>query len=87
MYRAERLTWIRNNPIKQGRKKIGMSQHNLALNVDSSLTTIKMIETGERGVTVERLLKIAKALNVDPLQLRLELDIWAALPPQMKLRR
>lgn len=46
------------------RKEIGMTQENLSRKTGISRSSIAMIETAKRDITVSNLSKIAKAMNV-----------------------
>lgn len=60
----ERLKSLGLN-IKIARLKAGVSQEELAEMVDTSRTTISMIETARQNPTVIKVIDIAKALNAD----------------------
>jgi len=60
----ERLTTLGLN-IKFARIKNGVSQEQLAEMVDTSRTTISMIETARQNPTILKVIDISKALNVD----------------------
>lgn len=51
------------------RKEQGLSQEELASLAELHRTYIGMIERGEKNITLLNILKIAKALDVDPTQL------------------
>lgn len=50
--------------VRDARDKKGISQEKLAELVDLSLSSISRLETGRTMVSVEKLLRIADALNV-----------------------
>ena len=51
--------------IKKTRKKLCLSQEELASKSDLHRTYIDMIERGEKNITLTNIEKIAKALNVE----------------------
>lgn len=51
--------------IKFARLKAGVSQEELAEMVDTSRTTISMIETARQNPTILKVIDIARALNTD----------------------
>lgn len=51
--------------IRRLRAESGLSQEKLAFEADVDRTYISMLERGKRGVTVNTLLKLTRALNVD----------------------
>ncbi|MFN7178339.1 helix-turn-helix domain-containing protein [Hyphomonas sp.] len=55
--------------IREERVKAGLTQEQLAEALNTTPVTIGRYETGERGVTVEKLLEIAQALDVPPCRL------------------
>ncbi len=57
------------NRIKSLRKKRGLSQEDLACDADISRSTISMIETAQNDITLSKIKKIAKALEVEPYEL------------------
>lgn len=60
--------------IKKRRIEIGMSQLDLALAVGyTDRSTISKIESGVNDITVEKFVEIARALNIEPVNL-LELE-------------
>jgi transcriptional regulator with XRE-family HTH domain len=46
------------------RKKKGMSQNKLALDIDWERNNLSKIENGQNNVTIDTLIKISKALDV-----------------------
>jgi putative transcriptional regulator len=52
------------NNIRSCRKKIGITQENLALAVDVTRQTINAIENNKYNPTLELAMKLAKFLNV-----------------------
>lgn len=63
------------NCIKDMRKKAQLTQTQLAQRLGISQGAIQKLETGERGLDVEWMEKIAKALNCEP---------WELLPKEMQ---
>lgn len=57
------------NCIKEIRKQKGITQVELAKRLGISQGAIQKLETGERGLDLDWIEKIAKALNVEPWQL------------------
>ena len=55
--------------MKQHRKKLGLSQAKLAEMVDVSDNHIALIETGRRFASLSMLVLLAKALEIDVLEL------------------
>ena len=55
--------------VQQQRKKLGLSQEELAFRAGFHRTYIGMIERGERNITLSNLAKLARALEVDIKQL------------------
>lgn len=55
--------------LKQIRKEKGLTQDDLAFEAEISRSTIGMLETAKRDITVTKLVKIAKALNIEPYEL------------------
>jgi transcriptional regulator with XRE-family HTH domain len=53
------------------RRERGMTQAELADVLDTHFTSISQIERGQRGLTVQQLVKLASALNVTPNELLL----------------
>lgn len=64
-----------DNCIKDIRKKKHVTQVQLAKLLGVSQGAIQMIETGQRGLDIEWMHKIAKALNCEP---------WELLPKEMQ---
>jgi transcriptional regulator with XRE-family HTH domain len=58
--------------IKLYRKKLGISQEELAAKAGLHRTYIGGIERGERNITLDSLQTIAEALNIAPVQLLIE---------------
>ncbi len=69
-----------NEELSRGHKKIGqkirryreqreMSQEELAWKIGISASYMGQLERGERNLNVDKILKIAKALKVDPSEL------------------
>ena len=63
------------NSIKEIRKRKGVTQVQLAKILGVSQGAIQMLETGQRGLDLNWMQKIAKALNVEP---------WELLPKDMQ---
>lgn len=63
------------NCIKEIRKQKGITQVELAQRLGISQGAIQKLETGERGLDLEWIEKISKALNVKP---------WELLPKDMQ---
>ncbi|MCE2593973.1 helix-turn-helix transcriptional regulator [Motilimonas cestriensis] len=55
--------------VKKRRLEQNLSQEQLALSCDLDRTYISSIERGKRNVGLLNIIKIAKALNVEPSQL------------------
>ena len=55
--------------IKRARIKAGFTQEKLAERIDASLSVISRLETGRTMVSVSKLLRIARVLNVTPASL------------------
>ncbi|RAN30658.1 helix-turn-helix domain-containing protein [Hyphomonas pacifica] len=55
--------------IRQERLAVGMTQEELAERLETSAVTVGRYETGDRQVTVGRLLQIAEVLNIPPARL------------------
>ena len=64
-----KLRTILSQNIKAYRKKMGLSQMQLADLVDTAPNYIAMIEAGKRFPTDTMLEKIASALNLEPVEL------------------
>jgi transcriptional regulator with XRE-family HTH domain len=64
-----RLNHVVAGNIKQYRKLTGLSQEELGEKAGLHRTYIGSVERGERNITLDSLEKIAKALNVAPVQL------------------
>jgi transcriptional regulator with XRE-family HTH domain len=65
----EKLSSIVGNNIKKYRKKLGISQEELAGKAGLHRTYIGGIERGERNITLDSLQIIAVALKVAPVEL------------------
>lgn len=59
--------------VRDLRKKKGLSQEKLALDIGMDLTSINEIENGQRNTTIKTIVKISKALGVKPLDLLVRL--------------
>ncbi|OGH97567.1 MAG: hypothetical protein A2104_03040 [Candidatus Melainabacteria bacterium GWF2_32_7] len=57
------------NKIQTLRKEKGLSQEELACDAKVSRSTISMIETAQNDITLSKIKRIAKALNVEPYEL------------------
>lgn len=55
--------------LKELREKKGLTQEELACDAEVSRSTIGMIEVGKRDITLGKLEKLAKALDVEPYEL------------------
>lgn len=55
--------------IKNLRKEKGLSQEELACDANVSRSTIGMIETARTDITLSKIKRIAKALEVEPYEL------------------
>lgn len=64
-----------DNCIREIRKKLGMTQAELAKRLGTSQGAIQMIETGQRGLDIEWMKRIAEVFNVEP---------WMLLPKEMQ---
>ena len=64
-----------DNCIKEIRKRKGITQVELAKRLGISQGAIQKLETGERGLDLDWMEKISKALNVKP---------WELLPKEMQ---
>lgn len=51
--------------VREERKKLGLSQEELAARAEVHRTYIGMIERGEKNITLLNIEKIAKALNLE----------------------
>jgi transcriptional regulator with XRE-family HTH domain len=67
-----KLSAIVGNNIKKYRKKLGISQEELAEKAGLHRTYIGGIERGERNITLDSLQVIALALDVAPIELIVE---------------
>lgn len=63
------------NCIKEIRKRKGITQTELAKMLGVSQGAIQMLETGQRGLDLDWMNKISKALNCEP---------WELLPKEMQ---
>ncbi|OGI23349.1 MAG: hypothetical protein A2255_08250 [Candidatus Melainabacteria bacterium RIFOXYA2_FULL_32_9] len=57
------------NKIQTLRKEKGLSQEELACDAKVSRSTISMIETAQNDITLSKIKRIAKALDVEPYEL------------------
>lgn len=64
-----------NNCIREIRKRLGMTQAELAKRLGTSQGAIQMIETGQRGLDIEWMKRIAEVFDVEP---------WMLLPKEMQ---
>ena len=64
-----------DNCIKEIRKRLNITQVELAKRLGISQGAIQKLETGERGLDTDWMIKISKALNVEP---------WELLPKEMQ---
>lgn len=55
--------------IQELRNQKGLSQEDLAELVDIDRSYIGFIERGERNITLDKIIKLAKALNIKPKDL------------------
>ena len=69
---GDKLSAIVGNNIKKYRKKLNISQEELAEKAGLHRTYIGGIERGERNITLDSLQVIANALNVAPVELIVE---------------
>ena len=69
MGREKQLYEVIAENIKKERKKLCMTQGQLAERADLSLDTIKSVEHGRRAMSLDTYLKIVQALNTTPLAL------------------
>lgn len=69
MEREEELYKIIAENMKKGRKRLRMSQSQLAERAEVSLDTIKSIEHGRRAMSLDTYLRIVNALETTPLAL------------------
>lgn len=69
------LRAVTGEVIKKLRKSKGISQIALAKKSRLSSSTISLLESGERAVSLETFLKIAQALEVDASVLLTEVEI------------
>lgn len=67
--------------VKNRRRRLSLSQAQLAERADVSLDTIKSIETGRRSMSLDTYLKVVGALGTTPMSL------LAAEPPQEYVER
>ena len=68
----DKLSLIVGNNIKHYRKKLGITQEELAKKAGLHRTYIGGIERGERNITLDSLQVIAIALNAAPVELIVE---------------
>lgn len=69
MGREKQLYEVIAGNIKKERKKLCITQGQLAERADLSLDTIKSVEHGRRAMSLDTYLKIVQALNTTPLAL------------------
>lgn len=69
--------------LKDARKRLDVTQEELALRLGCPRTLITLIETGQRRVDVLEFYAIARALQLDPGELFAELV--AKLPPHIEI--
>jgi len=69
---TNKLSTIVGNNIKKYRKKLGLSQEELADKAGLHRTYIGGIERGERNITLDSLQVIAVALDIAPVELIVE---------------
>lgn len=69
MGREKQLYEVIAENIKKERKKLCITQGQLAERADLSLDTIKSVEHGRRAMSLDTYLKIVQALNTTPLVL------------------
>jgi transcriptional regulator with XRE-family HTH domain len=69
---TDKLSTIVGNNIKKYRKKLSISQEELADKAGLHRTYIGGIERGERNITLDSLQVIAVALNIAPVELIVE---------------
>lgn len=62
---SEQVSLLISQRIRQIRQEAGMSQQTLGHALDVSFQQIQKYETGANRISVNRLLQIARALNVD----------------------
>ncbi|MBK8197016.1 MAG: helix-turn-helix domain-containing protein [Acidobacteria bacterium] len=55
--------------IRQERIRAGLTQEQLAELVDTTPVTIGRYETGERGVSIKKLVELAEAMGIPPARL------------------
>lgn len=60
--------------IRQERKRIGITQGQLAEKADLSIDTIKSVESGRRAMTLDTYLKIVQALETTPFRFIRDMD-------------
>jgi transcriptional regulator with XRE-family HTH domain len=68
----DKLSAIVGNNIKKYRKRLNISQEELAERAGLHRTYIGGVERGERNITLDSLQVIAAALNVAPVELIVE---------------
>ena len=68
----DKLSAVVGNNIKNYRKRLGISQEELAEKAGLHRTYIGGIERGERNITLDSLQVIAVALNIAPVKLIVE---------------
>lgn len=70
MEKREELYGIIADNIKKERKRLGITQMELAERADVSLDTIKNVENGRRAMSLDTYLNLVQALDTSPLVLR-----------------
>lgn len=61
----EKLSWKIGKEIKEARKKMNLTQKNLAKDIDISRNYLSDIECGRYIPSVEKLLVLSNKLNID----------------------
>ncbi|WP_034849293.1 helix-turn-helix domain-containing protein [Clostridium hydrogeniformans] len=61
----EKLSWKIGKEIKEARKKMNLTQKNLAKDIDISRNYLSDIECGRYIPSVEKLLALSNKLNID----------------------
>lgn len=82
--RVDELSVRLGGNIRSMRLSRGFSQEALAIECGLHRTYIGGVERGERNITIQTLVKIASALNVDPIVLLQEPGQWSS-PNQEKV--
>lgn len=65
----EKLSIIVGRNLRTARKRLGLSQEDLALRVGKSLTYVGQVERGARNLSLASVEQIAGWVRVDPLDL------------------